>query len=177
MLWLYLLAIVTTLTIVLRRVLRRQTPLNDELYMKQVAIEHVQTGVAWLRADSTIGSVNKAFASTFGAPPRTLIGKEWSKMFPSEEHYRIREAFSQTLLSGMATLDAPGVRLDGSRVWINVRLVAVHDHKMRFAGAHCLIEDHTRERELEEQLARLNPATATGRIHLALDAKHAATRT
>jgi hypothetical protein len=31
-------------------------------------------------------------------------------------------------------------------------LVAVHDHKMRFVGHHCLIADRTRERLLEEQL-------------------------
>jgi uncharacterized protein (DUF1501 family) len=39
MLWLYLLFAVTILVIVLRRVLRRQTPLTDELYSKKVAID------------------------------------------------------------------------------------------------------------------------------------------
>ncbi len=171
MFWLYLLAIVTVLLIVLRRVLHRQTPLSDELFLKQVAIEHVQTGVAWVRLDSTIGSINHSFAQTFHAAPSQLVGREWLKMFPAAEHYRIRDSFSQALLSGMASLDVAGTRLDGSDVWINVRLIAVHDHKMRFVGHHCLIEDHTRERALEEQLAKLEAAgSPAGRIHSALGA-------
>ena len=61
-LWLYLLGAVTVLVIALRRVLRRQAPLSDELYSKQVAIDHVHSGVAWVRADGTVGSVNPALA-------------------------------------------------------------------------------------------------------------------
>jgi PAS domain S-box-containing protein len=176
MFWLYLLAVVTVLAIVLRRVLARQNPLNNELYLKQVAIEHVQTGVAWVRADSTIGSINESFGKTFHAAPKELVGREWLKLFPPEEHYRIQEAFSQSLLSKMSSLDAEGVRFDGTRVWMNVRLIAVHDHKMRFVGHHCLIVDRSRERELEEQLAKYAPRTTTGRIHAALDTRRAATK-
>lgn len=171
MFWLYLLAIVTVLGIVLRRVLARQKPLDDELFLKQVAIEHVQTGVAWVRKDSTIGSINHSFAATFRAAPNQLVGQQWLKMFPAEEHHRLRDAFSQALLGGMSSLDVAGARLDGSRVWANVRLIAVHNHKLRFVGHHCLIEDRTRERELEERLARCDPGTTTGRIHAALATK------
>jgi PAS domain S-box-containing protein len=175
MFWLYLLGIVTILVIALRRVLHRQTPLNDALFQKQVAIEHVQTGVAWVRADSTIGSINHSFADTFHATPRQLIGREWLQMFPMEEHTRLRNAFSQALLSGMSSLDAAGVRVDGSLVWANVRLIAVHDHKMRFVGHHCLVEDHTRERELEARMERMIAAASpAGRIHSVLDHVHAA---
>ena len=58
MLWLYLLGAVTGLSIALRRVLRRQKPLNDELYSTKVAVNHVQSGVAWVRADGKIGSIS-----------------------------------------------------------------------------------------------------------------------
>ena len=154
-----------------------RNPLNDELFVKQVAVEHVQTGVAWVRKDSTIGSVNHSFAQTYRAAENQLVGREWLMMFPPEEHYRIRDAFSQSLLSGMASLDVPGVRADGSRVWMNMRLIAVHDHKMRFVGHHCLIEDQTRERELEQELAALKAAgSPTGRIHIALNSMHSAGR-
>src|SRR5580700_2358741 len=60
-LWLILLAVAVGLGIALRRVLRRQSPLNDELYSQQVAVAHVQSGVAWVRADLTFGSVNQSF--------------------------------------------------------------------------------------------------------------------
>jgi len=158
MLWLYLLAIVTVLTIVLRRVLRRQKPLDDELYSKKVAIEHVQTGVAWVREDGTFGSVNQSFAQTLRSTAEDLAGKEWYKMFLPETYSLAREAYRQMLLIGVYSFDASGQRVDGSKVWLNVKLVAAHDHKMRLVGHHCLIEDRTRERELEERIQALTCA-------------------
>ncbi len=155
MLWLYLLGIATFLTIALRRVLRRQKPLDDELYSKTVAVEHVQSGVAWVRADGTFGSVNQSFARTFKLPPSQLAGQEWYKIFPRALHDQVREHYSQMLLMGAVSFDAPGERADGSKLWLNVRLVAVHDHHMRFVGHHCLIEDQTRVHELEQRLAEV----------------------
>jgi PAS domain S-box-containing protein len=173
MLWLYLLGAVTLLTIALRRVLRRQKPLNDELYAKNVAIDHVQSGVAWVRADGRLGSVNHSLADTFKAVPRQLAGKDWSKMFPPEEHNRLQTEYSEMLLKGIANFDAPGVRSDGSKAWLNVRLVAVHDHNMRFVGHHCMIEDRTHERQLEEQVRQLVERAGSGpaaRIQTSLNA-------
>jgi PAS domain S-box-containing protein len=152
MLWLYLLGIVTVLMIVLRRVLRRQKPLNDELYAKSVAVEHVQSGVAWVRADGTFGSANLSFVQSLGLGADDLIGREWCKMFPVDDHLRAQQAFSQMLLRGVTSFDAVCRRPDGASVYLNVRLVAVHDHHMRFVGHHVLIENRTREHELEAQL-------------------------
>jgi len=155
MFWLYLLGLVTVLTIALRRVLRRQRPLDDELYSKQVAIDHVQSGVAWVRADGTIGSANPALATTLNVAAADLLGRVWVEVFPEAERERLREAYSQMLLLGMASLQAYGRRADGTFAWLDVLLVAVHDHKMRFVGHHCLVADRTRERVLEDQLREL----------------------
>jgi hypothetical protein len=67
--WLLFLGLATGLVIKLRRVLRRLSPLNDELHSRQVAIAHVQSGVAWVRGDQTFGSVNQSFAETFNMLP------------------------------------------------------------------------------------------------------------
>jgi hypothetical protein len=56
------------------------------------------------------------------------------------------------LLLGRATLDAHGRRLDGSHSGLEVLMVAIHDHKMRFVGQHCLVVDRTREKALESQV-------------------------
>jgi PAS domain S-box-containing protein len=156
MFWLYLLGAVTVLAIVLRRTRRKMKPLDDELYSKAVAIDHVQSGVAWVRADGTFGSVNPSFARTFNFAACDLIGKEWTKMFPPEYHDNAKEHFSQTLLMGTVTFNAPGIRSDGAALWLNVRTVAVSDHHMRFVGHHCLVEDRTRLCELEERLRDLS---------------------
>jgi len=34
-------------------------------------------------------------------------------------------------------------------------MVAIHDHKMRFVGHHCLVVDRTRERMLEARVKDL----------------------
>ena len=63
----YLLGLSVLLYIALRRVLAQQAPLKDEVYMKNVAIEYVQSGVAWVRGDGTVRSVNQSLASTLSA--------------------------------------------------------------------------------------------------------------
>jgi PAS domain S-box-containing protein len=153
--WLILLGVVTVLVIALRRVKRRQTPLDDELYSKRIAVDYVQSGVAWVRADGTFGSVNQSFAQVFDKEPRDFAGQEWYKVFSPKEHARIRESYSQMILLGMVTFEAPGIRADGSAAWLNVRLVAVHDSHTRLVGHHCLIEDKSHEHDLEEQVSAL----------------------
>ena len=157
--YVYLLGTVTLLTIALRRVVRRQKPLDDELYSKRVAIDHVHSGVAWVRNDGRLGSVNPALATTLGATPRDLIGHDWVEtIFPKPDWPRIREAYSQMLIKGKESFEAGAERADGSLAQVQVLLVAVHDYKMRFVGHHCLVEDLTNERVLEEQVRKLTKA-------------------
>ena len=155
MLWLYLLGIVTSLIIALRRVLRRLVPLSDELYLKTVAIDHVFTGVAWVAKDGKIGGVNAALTRALEAKPSDLVGHDWFEIFVPAERDRAREAFSQMLLGGRASFEVGGLRASGTFTQFDVLLVAVHDHKTRFVGHHCMLQDRTHEHELEERLAQL----------------------
>jgi len=160
MLWLYLLAAVTILVIALRRVLRRQKPLDDELYYKKVAIDHVHSGVAWVRADGTIGSMNPSLAGILGIKLGELDGHDWLLLFPSRDRARVQEVYSQMLLLGIASLDTYVERANGSLAWLNMVMVAVHDHKTRFVGHHCLTVDRTREKQLEEKVKELTETLA-----------------
>ena len=163
MLWLTLLGVATCLVIALRRVRRRQSPLDNELYSKRVAVDHVQSGVAWVRGDGTFGAVNESFAKAFHMKPAEFAGREWYKVFGAADHVRVRECYSQMMLMGIITFDAMGQRPDETPAWLNVRLVAVHDDHMRFVGHHCMIEDKTREHELEQQILALEEACAPER--------------
>jgi PAS domain-containing protein len=147
------------LGIALRRVLKAQTPLKDEVFMKKVAIEHVQSGVAWIRADGMVGSINQSFADTLSAVPRELVAREWYDLFAAQDHERLKEAYSKMLLVGKATLEVEGRRMDGKHVGLDLLMVAIHNHKMRFVGHHCLVVDRTRERMLEAQVAELSRNT------------------
>ena len=154
-LWVYLLGLTVLLVIALRRVIAQQNPLKDEVYSRTVAIEYVQSGVAWIRADGKIRSINASFAAALGSDPKRLTGLDWYELFAQQDRGKIHEAYSQMLLLGRATLEARGRRLDGGHSGLEVLMVAIHDHKMRFVGHHCLVADRTREKMLEAQVEEL----------------------
>ena len=154
-LWLYLLGAVTFLVIALRRVLNRQGSLNDEIYAKQVAIEYVHSGVAWVRADGTLGSANPALAQALGATPAELVGREWQTLFPESEQPEIQADYRKALLMGRVSRKTKAIRQDGSTVNVNLMLVAIHDRRTCLVGHYCLIEDRTYEPEPKEQGLKL----------------------
>ena len=158
MLWLFLLAAVTGLVISRRRVLRRQAPLSDQLYSSKVALEHVHSGASWIRSDGRVGSLNQSLADTLVIRPEELLGQDWTTMFPAEERDYVQEAYASMLLAGIASLDTWLECQDGRRRPVNLRLVAVHDSKMRLAGHHCVVHDESRERSLEQQVRDLAEA-------------------
>jgi PAS domain S-box-containing protein len=146
MLWLYLLGVATFLGIVVRRLMRRQKPLNDELYSKRVAIDHVSSGVAWVSANGKLYSLNASLSQMLGASQESLKSSHWLLMFAQRERQRVEEAYSQMLLAGIASLDTRLLDTYGGESDREVRLVAVHDHKMRFMGHHCIVERVISER-------------------------------
>jgi PAS domain S-box-containing protein len=162
-LWLYLLAAVTVLLIILRRVMHRQIPLSDEIYSKQVAIDHVHSCVAWVRSDGLIGTVNPALSKTLQMLPKELIGQHWETIFAPEERPKVQEAHRQALLMGKTSLDTQAQRPNGTLAKVSVLLVTIHDHQSRLVGHYCLMEDLTRQAELEQQIEKLTSAlTAHG---------------
>ena len=161
MLWLYLLGAVTILVIALRRVLRRQRPLYHEIYSTRVAIKHVHSGVAFVQADGKIGFGNESLGYLTGIRSDELSLRDWYTLFPASEHDRVREAYAQMLLAGIASVDTIVEHFDGgSAEAVNLRLVAIHDRKARFVGHHVLLHDVSRERALEAQLRQLSQAVA-----------------
>ena len=113
-----------------------------------------------MRNDGTIGSVNPALAKTMRVIPRELVGSAWTSLFPAKDRPRIEEAYSQALLMGKATLEVQAQRIDGSLAQANVLLVSIHDHRSRFVGHYCLMEDRTHVLELEGLIHRLSAEAA-----------------
>ncbi len=151
-LWLYMLGLSTLLGIAFRREKKKFIPLSDELYSKSVVIDHVQSGVAWVRADGAVRSVNESLATMLLFAPRELNGRTWYDLFEASDRAILEEAYTKMLLMGKISVSARGNRADGTHAYLNVLLVAVHDHKSRLVGHYCMLADHTRERLLEQQL-------------------------
>jgi PAS domain S-box-containing protein len=158
MLWLYLLGIVTVLGIVVRRLLQRQNPLNDEVYSWRVAIDHLNCGVAWIPAGGNLQAVNPALTQMVGAAAEDLAGRPWLGLFAESDRPRVEQVYSQMLLAGRASMNVATVDTGGVETAHDVRLVAVHDHKMRFMGHHCIIEripDQGREGSRQRSVRRI----------------------
>lgn len=170
MLWLYLLAAVTLLVIALRRVLLRQQPLNDALYSSRVAIEHVQSGVAWVRADGLVGSINPALLAVVGTRAETIRNAHWHSLFAQHDLEKIDAAYRQALIGGAATLAVLLKRVDGSQARAELQMVTIHDHKTRFVGHYCLVKDQTRELELAAQVQELSSALSAHALSNAVPA-------
>ena len=109
MFWLYLLAVVTVLSIAYRRVLLRQKPLDDELFSRSVAFEHVHSGIAWVKCggpknDALVSSMNVALAATLLLDLPKTRGMSWFDLFDPRDRPRLEAAYSQMLLAGKATI-------------------------------------------------------------------------
>jgi hypothetical protein len=101
-----------------------------------------------------------------GTKPAELVEQDWYLLFPRAERARVKDSYTQMLLSGIASLDTQIERVDGLQHPVNLRLVAVHDHKMRLVGHHCMIQDESRPRSLEQQVLRLSEALAEAGFEL-----------
>ena len=140
MLWLYLLGAVTVLSIAVRRLLRRQRPLDDQVFSHQVAIDNVRDGVAFVGKDGRLRSVNPALANIVRCSAQELMGRNWLELFPRTERGEVEAKYSQMLLAGRSSLETSTVDSNHRETPHEVLLIAVHDHKMRFMGHHCIVE-------------------------------------
>jgi PAS domain-containing protein len=100
-----------------------------------------------------IGYLNPALARMLEVAPEQLKGRSWYDMFAPGERSRVQDAYSQMLLAGMATLDARIVDSGGTVKLRSLLMVAVHDHKMRLAGHHCILHECAAEERSEKELA------------------------
>jgi len=154
MLWLYLLGLVTFLAIVDRRLLRRQKPLVDDLYAHRLVIDHVQDGVAWIR-NGRIRYLNPSLLRILDYGPDQLPDefkdRPWFHLFTPGERPRVEAAYSQMLLAGKASLEANLVDANGRAKFCVLLMVAVHDHKTRLVGHHCIVHEPVCESAGEER--------------------------
>ena len=150
--------------------------MDDEIFSRSVAFEHVQSGIAWVPKDGPVGSMNVSLASTLLLELRHATGMSWFDLFDVRDRSRLDAAYSQMLLAGKATVGVHGrnrlvprtgdleaanqepllmsedIRASLEHPELELLLVGVHDSKMRFIGHYCLVEDRTRERLLEAHL-------------------------
>lgn len=155
MLWLYLLGTVTVLVIALRRVVRRQEPLDNELYSKTVAVEYVQSGIAWIKPNGIVGSANCAFAAIFCMDAKNIVGQNWFSLVEDRDRSHLEEAYRQMLIVGKQVIEVHGRLIEETAPGLELVLVPVHDKRMRFVGHHLLVADRTREKLLEAQVRQL----------------------
>jgi PAS domain S-box-containing protein len=103
-----------------------------------------------------VSFINPALAKTVGLLPREIIERSWMNFFPMGERRRVEEAYSQALLMGKINLQTLAHRSNGTLARVNILIVTVHNHNARLVGHYCMMDDRSREMELEEQIQRLS---------------------
>jgi PAS domain S-box-containing protein len=134
--------------------------MDDAVYSSRVAVDHVHSGVAWIGADGKIGSVNQSLADSIRLKPSDLVDRDWYSMFSPTERGHVKEAYTQMILAGIASIETAILRADNSSSPVKLRIVAVHNRRMRLVGHHCMIHDQAQQSELERRISELSEALA-----------------
>ena len=103
-----------------------------------------------------VATWNPGAERLLGYRTEEILGRPFSTFFlPEEIHQHIPEReLEQAATSGRASDDRWAVRKDGSRLWMCGVTIALRDSALRGFGK--IMRDHTRLRQAQEQVRRLN---------------------
>ncbi len=119
--------------------------------------------------DTTLQTVNRAYARFYDEPPEKLLGRQWIEFMPEEEHPFIRSCLQALTQSQPYREDHRRVvRPDGQERWIEWRTTALYDVRGNLigyqtvgrdvTGAHMAQQAISEREELYSQSFHRNPA-------------------
>lgn len=130
-----------------------------KLAKTQEAIAKAVEGIAQIDPTGHYTTLNKAYAGAIGYDPSELIGKNWEITVHPDDLPMLGEAYQTMLDTGQVTVEARGVKKDGSAIYKQVTMISQYNDKGKFIGHHCFMKDISArkiaEKERERLMARL----------------------
>ncbi|HVY75606.1 MAG TPA: PAS domain S-box protein [Puia sp.] len=126
---------------------------HSDIYLRM--IDEVQDyAIILLDKLGNIINWNKGAEKIKGYSDREIIGKNFRIFYPDEDRQsKLPERLiSDALVNGRANHEGWRVRKDGSRLWANVTITALHDDHNQVIGFVKLTRDLTEKKMAEEQL-------------------------
>jgi PAS domain S-box-containing protein len=134
------------------------------------ALEHATEGVARLDVDGRYTFVSGVYAATLGYEPAELVGLAWRVTVHPADRERLAACYRAMVETGVAEVEARGVRKDGGTFYKRVVLAVVRGPGGELLGHYCFCKDVTAQREANEaqrlaeaERARLRESEATAR--------------
>ncbi len=106
-------------------------------------------GIARLDSHGRYTQVNQAYAAMTGYAPDELLGQPWQITVHPDDRDRLNAAYETMLTQSKVTVDARGVRKDGSIFYKQLLLVVAHDDRGQRQGYYCFMKDISEQVQLE----------------------------
>ncbi|MGI0492391.1 PAS domain-containing protein [Alkalinema pantanalense CENA528] len=119
-------------------------------------LENALEGISQLTLEGHYVQVNQAYAEICGYTPEQLIGQPWQRTVHPDDLPSLELAYQTMLEQGKATVEARGIRQNGSQFYKEVALVLAHNEKGQLIGHYCFMKDITARKQAEEQLQQVN---------------------
>lgn len=133
-------------------------------------------GSMTLDAQGMLTEVNRQWLALFGYPREAVVGRPFSDLLAPPDRETFRQRFGQLKTQGRLKAEFRMLNQSGETLYLSFEGNTASDMDGRFAQAHCIVQDITRERVVEAQLReseekhrRLFETTAQGVLYHATD--------
>ena len=106
-------------------------------------------GISRLDNAGRYTQVNQAYAAMTGYAPDDLLGQPWQITVHPDDLDRLTAAYETMLTQGKVTVDARGVKQDGSTFHQQLLMVVAHDDRGQRQGHYCFMKDISDQVQLE----------------------------
>ncbi|MEE8060582.1 MAG: ATP-binding protein [Gemmatimonadales bacterium] len=120
-----------------------------------LTVDAVPTALCTVAADGRVHLANRAFADLIGRARSGIVGERWTEVFPQTWQSTLGPMLEADYCEGPRTVADRGRRL-------NIRTVSVDD--AADSDRIVLIEDHTEQHRLQEQLVQSEKMSAMGQL-------------
>ena len=137
---------------------RAEKQLQESQQMLQLVLDNVPQRIFWKDRDSVYLGGNKNFARDAGVEqPEDLGGKtDYDLPWKKEQADFYRQCDRRVMDTDMPEyhIIEPGLRADGTQIWVETNKVPLHDAAGNVAGILGTYEDITERKRSEEELAK-----------------------
>jgi PAS domain S-box-containing protein len=128
---------------------------HDAAAERAILSEQAPVGICRLDLDGRVTSVNPALAAMFGHPEGIILGRPLRELIHPDDRASVMAAVARVPDGQRLSVEARGLRADGSLIWCSVKVGPLLAPDGRAKGAVVMIEDVTARKQQSERAARI----------------------
>ena len=128
---------------------------HDAAAERAVLSEQAPVGICRLNLDGRLTSANPALAEMFGHPEGIALGRPLRELIHPDDRAEVMAALAQVPDAQRLTVEARGLRGDGTVIWCSAKVGPVRATDGTVTGSVVMIEDVTARKQQSERAARI----------------------